>query len=998
MRRALVLFTGLALSAAGTLLPAVAAQASQSSRTASVTRAAPAHLLRAGAGVVDATWHVGASAGQYAADEASTPADPTDPAAVVDAGQQNITDEWDPNLQHTTKQSSYGVQSRLSVRALVLQSGDDAPVALVKQDLYLAQDLVTRRAAQILAADGSAVTYDHLLLSSTHDHSSPYYSTPAAGVWVFQDAFDLRFFEYQARAIAHAVEQGERAMRPARLGATTVQQGFVQTNIVGPAKADDGTPAGYPRDENDHGLVVMRVDGTDGRPIATWMNFGQHPEGLDGYALVSADYLAPLQRYVDRATGAPLVFSQGGVGSSEGPYEGYYPRGQEPRTADGVIKAFAHVGHAQVERGARILADSVLAGWRDIGTGAAGVALPMSDDVPVAMVTHWIPGPVSHPYPSYGNCRSGPTVDGDPGAGGLPDCQRLGTGVSSPLYENLQGAGVPIPDSYAASSFSLVEENARIKLQAVRLGDMVLASCSCEPQVDLVKNLESRLDDVGGNGYAGYDYPCRRADDGTWTCTQADPRAAGGATTYHLSAVQHAKLVAEVDNNAAGWDDAAYATQAGSEPADPGAVKGNFTHTELPPALGYRLAVALGHTGDYNGYIVSYREYQNRESYRKALTSYGPHSADYMTTHLLDLARFLRDGTAIPPVVNQSVGDADEQREAAEATTLGQLGSYYLDGWDATRPDDAGPAAALAQPVGVLPRFGAASFTWRGGGNWTDNPDAHVQRLVDGRWTPYADMSGEVVTSLTLPPGVSTLATDRTGTQEWRWTATFEAFDAGPRADVDGAQVPAGTYRFVVNGAIHSGGHPTPYQVESRPFQVTPWEGLHAGDPRLLPGGDVALTTDPVVYPRTYTPPASLRLIRDDGGDDGTAAHRLLCRTCSVRPWVRTGLVATVDVTVARAGQVVRVVSASRQPDGTWTALTALAPGELAYVARAGVHDTYGELNGVATRAVGPDGVLVDAPVTDPAAVVPEVPVALLLPLAAAGAAGMLLPRRRRRA
>ena len=44
----------------------------------------------------------------------------------------------------------------------------------------------------------------------------------------------------------------------------------------------------------------------------------------------------------------------------------------------------------------------------------------------VKMLTHWVAGPLSHPYPSVSNCRTGPTVDGDPGVPvlGLPDCQR----------------------------------------------------------------------------------------------------------------------------------------------------------------------------------------------------------------------------------------------------------------------------------------------------------------------------------------------------------------------------------------------------------------------------------------------------------------------------------------------------------------------------------------------------------------------------------------------
>src|SRR4051795_7391573 len=180
---------------------------------------AASHGLRAGVAAVDATWHVGSGAGQYASDP--------DP-------KQGLSQEWDPNFQHVKQQSSYGVASRLSIRAIVVQDAKgNPPVALVKDDNYLAQDMLTRRVGQLLAAAGSKVSYDHILMSATHDHNSPYYSTPAAGVWLFQDVMDLRMFEYQARQMAAAIEQAERTMVPASVGATTVQVSDFQGNIAG---------------------------------------------------------------------------------------------------------------------------------------------------------------------------------------------------------------------------------------------------------------------------------------------------------------------------------------------------------------------------------------------------------------------------------------------------------------------------------------------------------------------------------------------------------------------------------------------------------------------------------------------------------------------------------------------------------------------------------------------------------------------------------------------
>src|SRR5256885_2244012 len=52
---------------------------------------------------------------------------------------------------------------------------------------------------------------------------------------------------------------------------------------------------------------------------------------------------------------------------------------------------------------------------------------------------------------------------------------------------------------------------------------------------------------------------------------------------------------------------------------------------------------------DYNGYIASYREFMDHDHYRKALTGWGPHSADYYATRLSQLGHALK-------------GDADAAR------------------------------------------------------------------------------------------------------------------------------------------------------------------------------------------------------------------------------------------------------------------------------------------------------------------------------------------------
>jgi hypothetical protein len=915
----------IALLAVAALIAAVLAPRALAAPAPGASPAAPAkRVVRAGVAVVDATWHVGASAGQYASDRG--------PMSPID-----------PNLHATKRAPSYGVQSRLSIRALVVEGSNGERIALVKSDNYLAQDLLLRRVAQLLAVQGSQIDADQILHHVTHNHSSPYYATPAWGVWLFQDVVDLRMFEYQARAMAEAITRAEADLRPARMGATTVTYAAQQRNAPGVGIADDGTPAGYPRYFNDLGLVVLRFDDVSDparpAPLATWMNYGVHPESLDGYDLISADYLGPLERMVERETGAPLVFSQGGVGSSE-------PASDASEVLpNGVHRAFSHEGYAQAERAARLMADRVVAAWGAIGRGEA--AVPWTSDFPVAARSTWVPGPVSHPYPSVSNCRTEPTVEGNAGAPilGLPDCQRdAPDGPSNTLFESLKAHGIPVPDHYDAPGFTAVEENARLRLQAFRLGDVLLASCACEAQVDLVLDLESRTDKVTGNIWRGYDWSahCDQQADSTWRC--ADPRVHDLADrSLVVGDLELRRMRAQVLNDARGWDAPENAIAANSEPADPAAIWGNSTHEELAPPLGYALPVGVGHAGDYNGYTVSYREYMSRDHYRKALTSYGPHTADYMVTRLVRLAGALNGGAPLAPEPLDAVAAADEARQAATAIALGRAAAAAYDGWLATLPDDVGPAAPLAQPSSIT-RFDAATFTWRGGSNAIDNPRVTVERRDGDRWTTWADQTGEVQTILDLPPDAVGLADTRLGRQTWRWTASFEAFDAFPR-DIDprGPQTPEGTYRFVVEGNIRQAGATAPYRIESQPFAVRPWTGITVRDLRVDAGArSVSFVVDPIVYPRSYASP--ITFVADDGRNP-------ICRTCTFRPWAARGDVERASVVVTRVFGRTEVVVASLV-DGRWVARTRLAPGDRIVVPAGGVVDTYGERNGAPSATI----------------------------------------------
>ncbi len=966
--------------------------------------------IEAGAALVDETWHVGASAGQYA----TTRYD--DPASAAD-----IDQEIDPFAHQTKNKPSYGVQSRMTARAIVVRNGAQK-FALCKIDLYIPQDLLWRRAAAILAAKGIGIDQHNLVMSVTHDHSSPYYTSTAWGAWSFQDVFDIRAYEYYAQRIAAAVVAANRRLEPVRVGAARTRFAMSNRNALGPALADDGTPAGFPNSYTDRDMTVVRFDSLrTGKPVANVVNFSIHPEGLSGNDLISADFIAPFERFMDRETGGVTVWTQNAVGNSEDERSSYHSVHDRLE--------FAHKEYGQAEYNARLMANAAEGLFGEIGAGRGAVS--WFGDGKVAFANAWFPGPLTHPYPAVSNCRTQTALAGNPQLPivGLPDCAGPSSafdqvGVEPPVPtsldpgvspDQLKALGIPVPDNYGALAYTGLEEDLSVHLQAFRIGDILFTVCSCEQWADQAQNIKSRTDRVAGDEWAGFDYasyrglddtgtecfqrppfdgsawscphpetaqttPCYAVGDGTWSCpnpktecllkgdafTNTCGDAAGSASLRDsrlvIADANFTRMRAQVRNCANGWNSAAWAPYAESEPLDVNAIKGNYTCDDdaQSASLGYALTVPISMANDYNGYIATYREYQRGDHYRKALTGWGPHSSDYMATRLVSLGRELNGGQPLagpdadsPALMAKTA--ADQTHQDARVTGLGALASTVTKAYEAALPDDAGPALQLGPPRSIE-RFDATSFHWRGGSNYTDNPRAEVQRLVDGHWELFADDSGEVPVTLALPKA-SELPAFATGKHAWKWTAHFEAFVSnydlgGPRA------TPAGTYRFHVHGLIRRGGKARGYQLDSKPFTVSPWSGITVSDLRREPHGTVSLAlgprhdAGPIDFPDTYTHADRARFVkldrsfvRDPAAPSDASRYEWYCTTCSFRPWMDATAGSSVTVTYTNPGGHRRSAVAHRAGD-RWVTDLPLRAGERAQVESGDARDAWGDVNG----------------------------------------------------
>jgi uncharacterized protein YjdB/predicted transcriptional regulator with HTH domain len=986
----------------------------------------PEQVSRAGVAIADASWHLGASAGQFAE---------TGVGIARDAG-------FDPYVHSVRKVGSDILGTRITARALVVEDGDGRRVGVIANDLYLPNDFLHRRVVQLLREHDHQVqlgtkqgpitglSKGNLAITASHSHTSPFYSTPGVGTWIFQDVMDLRFYEYIAGQMAQAAIDAVAGMVPARMGGITVHSNDVQSHTYGPRVAYDGTPAGQPYDYTTQTISVVRFDDISNpgapKPLANWLIFGVHPEWVWGEEIVNGDLTHAVMRMLDRESGAITLWSQRETGAS-GPHKD--TRVHPPHAR----REFQESNFSGYDRAARLLTDTLLDALRRIEEGRPqnpNAFVPFSSQFRVDWVSERFAPPLSQPFPGVSNCSTDPLF-GDLHLGipvlGFPDCFYDHNDPLSPIVDpllqvlpinpenvrdQLIGLGVPVPHTYSLTSLGLVQETAAVHLQVFKLGDIVATMCPCEQFTSQALNIESRLDRVADNLWTGWDWGCLAEERGLIPVDDRYAAHCARQKARYPEAHQLpipgslddpgliARMRAQIHNDAAGWEDPANVAEAASEPLDPEAIRGNFTHEEFA-SHGYGLVLSVGMTNDYWGYTPEYREMRAFDHYRKALNALGPHGADYLMTRLARMAANL-NGASEPMPFNplDTVFQAESLRAEVFAQTLGTLARAYTAAWDITLPPEGGSPRVLDQPS-VVPRFSAAMLRFVGGSNYTDMPDVRVERLVsgtpdNGSWETWGTQEGEVqlqlkfIDSINLGPVAipdpAQLLAWRAGQFEWEWTASWEAFiselgNLGARPGI----TPLGHYRFVVEGHKRNLVGVEQYRLVSDAFEVVPWGGIRAEDLRVEDSGHVSFLVGPfsevrdfrtgmsvgageislgedeapyridaIDYPDSYEGGISWidprRILLRYGSDD-REVHQQYCTRCSFRPWADRAELHQVQLTVRRADGSEYTLAAEPW-NGRWRTSAAIAPGETAFAAPRDLIDQYGEINAAPSEEV----------------------------------------------
>jgi neutral ceramidase len=373
-----------------------------------------------------------------------------------------------------------GVALRLFAHALVLDDGERR-VALVSVDL--GAPLVY----EAVLAHARALGFDEhtLLLAATHTHAGP----GAPGDWVAQQIGD---------AIADALER--RRPATAGWGTTTVADVNVSRSIeahlanhgmdLSPGFGDEHLDPDGPDHPRDLDLRLLRVDATDGTPLAAWSHFAVHPTAFGPRnTLFSADLMgAATRRFSEAFRGrAPLTMMTNGT---EGDLIPWY---------DDVNQ------HAVADRNGLRLAHGMVAAWHAAGhdlrrqvpvDGRATVAVYEGQEVEPG---HRVGRQALFGLPFLGGAKNGP----------------------SPFYAaGLEGRRRPAAAADPVQGRKIVAAPApwssHVPLQALRIGDRLLLCVPGEPSVEAGRRIRAQALPLApegvtdglvvslANGYHGY--------------------------------------------------------------------------------------------------------------------------------------------------------------------------------------------------------------------------------------------------------------------------------------------------------------------------------------------------------------------------------------------------------------------------------------------------------------------------------------------------------------
>lgn len=210
------------------------------------------------------------------------------------------------------------VYDDLYANALVLDDGD-TEIALVSVDVCSIKTEDHAIICEHIAAQ-TGIAPSLVIVTATHTHSGPATGMDIDGLY----DIDTAYVDVFRRQVASAVRLAQLRKRPAQLQAgrgelrdflfnrrLVMPDGGIVMNWVDPARLQGARRS----DLVDPELLVLRVDGDDGRPLAHVVNWANHNNAAPNDVL-SADYAGVMARVLRQTHGEDLgvLFLPGAAG------------------------------------------------------------------------------------------------------------------------------------------------------------------------------------------------------------------------------------------------------------------------------------------------------------------------------------------------------------------------------------------------------------------------------------------------------------------------------------------------------------------------------------------------------------------------------------------------------------------------------------------------------------------------------------------------------------
>ncbi len=646
-------------------------------------------------------------------------------ADPVDTREVDISGTFSPSI---------GVLVAPRAKALALSAGGET-VVVVKLDIIFTYEGMLFDLEQRLGAD----FHGKVLLAASHSHSAWAQHTGHAplklGAGQLRDLVYRRYLDTLEAVVRDALA----ARRPAKLGVFTTTS-FDPTDQINRDRREenDGLPGGIGKDPH---MALIRVDGTDGAPIAIVPVFGEHG-ALNGEDNPFASTDAPgaieraLAEQFDREVVVMHLQGAGGDASAT-PHGGIECSIKPGKPSDPCFQWTTEEGHG------RAAVTELMAAWTSAGTA-------MRDTLEIEMVTRSIE---TGPRPETFTIRDGAVAYAPFDLDRMPDgVVMAGSVIASPVDEFNAPVGA-----------GLCEE------------DQPMFPAAQIPGTEGVRPYGSclRLDvaaEILGPVF-GFDFG---ATEGKPVCEMTRTTVSALRLGDHLIGTlpgEVTKLIAEL------------ARQRSPRP-------------DKTIVVGY----AQGHVG----YMLRPEDWV-LGGYESTVTFWGPLEAEMITekmTGLLPLATTSeREDGAAGGTTRVASARITETLTLDEPAMMRGTVPSAIPGivWARTG------APTQGQPSAQIPRVsGIATFTWIGDDPKSKTPRVTLQREVGAGFVDVVRTSGRKVDDGEILLAYTPTPLQRTGPQTHYWVAEWQAVPWLGAADVDAiedrAGVPLGRYRFHVDG------------------------------------------------------------------------------------------------------------------------------------------------------------------------------------------------------